>query len=153
MQLDSFFNVSAIDISMGKGRKPLPQAAKNGIQSTSMPICPGYLDEIARTEWDFITSALKEMGVLQDTDRAGLELYCKAYSRAMRMHAVIQQEGEIVVSPNKYLQPHPAIAIMESAESTCTKWLIQFGLTPAARKKLEIKRQSDSAAKWKGLIR
>lgn len=116
------------------------------------PVCPGYLDEVAREEWAFICNALSELGVLQTTDRAGLEFYCKAYSRAKKMAALIEKEGEVITSPNHYLQPHPAIAIMESAENTCTKWLIQFGLTPAARKKLDISRQSSSAQKWRDLI-
>lgn len=146
------FNVAAINIFMGKGRTPLPKAAQNGIQKTNEPTCPGYLDDIAREEWAFICSALKEIGVLQSTDRAGLELYCKAYSRAKKMAALIEKEGEVITSPNHYLQPHPAIAIMESAENTCTKWLIQFGLTPAARTKLDISRKSDSMERWKGLI-
>jgi len=42
------------------------------------PEPPEYLDDVARKEWDCITTILADMHLLSRADRAALELYCNS---------------------------------------------------------------------------
>lgn len=140
---------------MPKGRTKTPAGVKPQ-RETSVPVCPDYLDTIAKEEWKRITEEMLSVGLLHRVDRASLELYCETYSRYRRYVDEMRKEDFEATLPtaNGAAQINPIIKLSENALKTCRLMLNQFGLTPASREKLTVKKSEDTASsKWSGLIK
>jgi len=110
------------------------------------PVCPEYLDDIAKAEWATITDQLDQMGMLSSADRACIEFYCLSYSRYRKAEAVIAKFGEVLVSKKTgAMYNSPYAATLCGALDTCRRLLIEMGLTPAARSRLRGSTQQDAA--------
>lgn len=110
------------------------------------PICPDYLDAIAKQEWIEITSILSEMGLLSKADKTAIEFYCESYSRFRKAQEMVVKVGAVILSPNqKVPMINPYHTILRQAEKDCTQLLLQFGLTPSARARMgqDIRNQHD----------
>ncbi len=118
------------------------------------PEAPEYLDDMAKKEWEAITTILADMNLLSRADRAALELYCGAYSRYRRAQEQVAKFGEVILSPNKkFPMPSPYATAMNSAFEQMRKMLIEFGLTPASRARMSLPvQEKKSGSKWAGLV-
>ena len=121
-----------------RGKRPLPQhepKAKRGI-----PTMPKHLNEVARKEWKSITKKLDEIGVLTTIDGTALAAYCDAYCDWVAARELLKDKSLIVkAAKSGYPIPHPALGIKNTALKIMHKFLIEFGMTPAARSKVELK--------------
>lgn len=103
------------------------------------PDCPEHLQGSARSEWARIVVFLERYKMITEIDTAALALYCGAYGRwqdAERRIAEMRANGDdglIIESPNGYPIQNPYLAIANRAMEDCYKYLQQFGLSPAAR--------------------
>lgn len=117
------------------------------------PDCPDHLDEIAREEWESVTTHLQSMGLLSTADRAAIELYCISYSRYRRAVENCQKYGDVILSPNKKVPMiSPYATIQNQAFEQCRKLLLEFGLTPAARARMRVRDERKPKSKWDGLL-
>lgn len=140
---------------MAKGRIPRPKVINDlkgdthkrrrhtvePTPSNDRPTCPDYLGEVAKTEWLAITEQLDQMGLLSSADASSLEMYCNAYERYRKAHDDLKKFGEYTKTPNGHIQPGPWMSQLRQAEDSCRKWMIEFGLTPAARSRLAVKKE------------
>lgn len=149
----------AVDIIMPRSRIPQPKTL-NDLKGDShkrrrhdvepeppksCPEPPDYLDEIARTEWDYITGQPDLMGLLSSADRACIKLYVGAYSRYRRAEAMVAKFGEVLISKKTgtpYLSPYSTVII--SALDTCRRMLTEMGLTPASRARCRMSSEKES---------
>lgn len=149
-----------------RGRIPKPSALKaiagnpgkrklnsNEAKFDGVPSCPSHLDTEAKKEWRRISKELASVGLLTRADRAALAAYCIAYSRWVRAEMELQKlaNGDnlktllTVAAKSKFPVVHPLIGISNSAAKLMKEYLIEFGLTPASRSRLNVPGSPTSA--------
>lgn len=136
------------------GRRPKPtalklvtgNAGKRAINKKEpkprreIPSCPAHLEDSGKVAWGRLSVLLDRMGVLTEADSAALERLCDCYTDILECRALIErdgrtykvktQTGEILIKGN------PAVAQLRAADSQFKSYLVEFGLTPAARSKV-----------------
>lgn len=115
--------------------------------------CPRYLDGDARDMWMRTAPLLRERGLLTQHDVAAFERLCQTYAEIRHYDTVLAQAGYTYTTPltNKrgetltdehgntmtgMQRPRPEVAARDQAEKRLKAYLIEFGLTPAARGKV-----------------
>jgi len=82
-----------------------------------------------------MTKILLGMGLLTHADRAALAGYCVAWSRWVRAERQVACYGTIVKSPVKgFPMKSPYLTALE----TLRKLIVEFGLTPASRSRVQV---------------
>ena len=134
-----------------RGRKPKPTALKllegnPGKRQLNMneprfaqkmpPECPDWLEEEAQAEWNRLSGALFEMGILTDLDVVPFATYCQAYARWREAEEFISQHGSIVKTKTGYWQQVPQVSIAHSNQKIMLQAAAEFGLTPSARSRI-----------------
>jgi P27 family predicted phage terminase small subunit len=113
------------------GRRKLP---KNEPQpKDGAPPCPAFLDGPARSEWKRIVPELLRLKLLTIVDRAALAAYCQNWSRWAKAEGVIGKLGMTFTSDGGMVRKRPEVGIAAEAMKLMRSFLIEFGLTPAAR--------------------
>lgn len=136
------------------GRRPKPTAAKllagnpghrplnlNEPKPTGVPTCPRHLDAQARAEWKRMSAELRACGLLTLVDRAAFAAYCQCWSRWVTAEQGIAKHGMVVKAPSGYPVQNPYVGIANTALDQLRKYLIEFGMTPAARSKVNAPHQ------------
>ncbi len=111
--------------------EPKPKVAK--------PKCPEQLDDEAKREWKRVIRELEAAKLISVLDRAALAAYCQAWSRWIEAEAKLKQHGVVVKSPNGWPIQSPYLAIANRAMAQMTTFLCEFGLSPAARTRIQVK--------------
>lgn len=142
---------------MPRGRRPAPQELKKQrgtarkdrapenpvIVDKAKPVkaTPSFLKAKGKMMYERAVGHLHIMGLLSSVDDTSLELLAMAYQEWYSAELMLQREGRIyeTVSSNgaKLLKPHPAAAQSSDAWRRIRMMLIEFGLTPASRSKME----------------
>lgn len=135
-----------------RGRKPKPTALKQlegnpGHRPLNtnepkpigkMPRCPSWLEDEAKREWKRMGKVLEDMGMLTEMDMAAFAGYCQAYARWRAAEEFITQHGDMVRTPNGYLQQVPQVSIAQTNLKILLKFCEQFGMTPSARSRIVV---------------
>ena len=140
---------------MTRGRKPKPTELKKLAGNPgkrplnrnepkpgdkSKPTCPRYLGKTAKREWRRIAGELYEMGILTKIDQTMLAAYCQAFGRWVDAAEQLETTGgEILVSSNGNLYQNPWLAIVNRSMEQMAKLAAEFGLSPSARSRLNVK--------------
>lgn len=136
--------------------------------------CPKFLGKYGKAEWNRITPELAKLGMLTKIDHVALEMYCRHYQKwresedfliekgsifTVKEPDVLDKDGKIVKKGGiKYIQQLPQVSIAAQAAEFCRKMLAEFGLTPAARSRLEIQpkeisqEDAQEASKFKSVL-
>lgn len=138
-----------------RGRKPKPTAAKmlagnpgkralptdepSAPRRKRTPSAPSYLGEEAAAEWRRVARTLHEMRVLTDADLQALALYCAAFERWRKAEEEIDNEGLVVPTgtTGQGVKANPAVSIANMAWEQMRKILIEFGMTPSSRARVQ----------------
>lgn len=141
---------------MSRGRKPKPTAVKkrqgnpgrrplneeNEIQFEGTTTAPTHLDKHARREWKRLAARLRREKLLTPADRVAFEAYCVNYSRHRRAEEFLASPaaGGSMVYKTKggALKPWPQLGISERALQLMHRFMVEFGLTPSARARMNI---------------
>ena len=111
-----------------RGRKPKPTALKvlegnpghrplnkkEPMPKGRLPRCPDWLEDDAKKEWKRLGKVLAEMGMLTHLDMMAFAGYCQAYARWKGAEEFITQHGDMVRTPNGYLQQVPQVSIAQT---------------------------------------
>jgi P27 family predicted phage terminase small subunit len=147
----------------GSGRRPLPTAVKklrgnpgkrkmNDAEPApvlGVPEMPKGLGKVAAAEWRSIVPDLLQLGVLTKVDGKALAAYCHAFERWFAAERDVAKYGVIVEEPilvagvaTDYvrLKKNPACGVSETAMKIMKSFLIEFGMTPAARSRVRIEK-------------
>lgn len=120
--------------TLRKDRRPRkePQAAARA------PIRPGWLIGAAGEEWERVTKELRDMGLLMSADRAMLVAYCQAWGQFEEASLELKKMKSVVIETSTgTLVQHPLVNVVNRAVERMLKIVTQFGLTPAARSRIE----------------
>ena len=126
---------TAIKVLQGNpGHRPLNK--KDPMPKGRLPHCPDWLEDDAKKEWKRLGKVLAEMGMLTNLDMMAFAGYCQAYARWKGAEEFITQHGDMVRTPNGYLQQVPQVSIAQTNLKIMLKFCEQFGLTPSARSRM-----------------
>ena len=148
---------------IGSGRRPLPTAIRklrgnpsdkplNDAEpkpSPGRPERPRDLHGLARKEWDSTVPELEAMGVLARVDAKALAAYCREYANWIRAEKDCQKRGLILEEPivtrdgvqiGVRVKRNPAVQVANDALRLMKAFMIEFGMTPAARSRIRIEK-------------
>lgn len=142
-----------------RGRKPLPTAlhklagnpgkrkpsATEPKPAVRLPSAPSQLGAAGRAEWKRVGKSLLQLGLVSDLDRAALVGYCMAWERALDAQEILKREGLTIETSNGNVIQHPALGIYNRAMHQLREFAVEFGMTPAARRRVDAVPLSPSA--------
>lgn len=131
------------------GRRPLPTAVKfvvpqangsrppaNEPRPTAGAQKPDDLSPEAAKQWDKIVKTLTDAGIMTVPDSIALALYCEAFALHQKAMAHLRSEGPVV--PGEYgPKMSPWFKVQKDTSDRMLKMLIEFGMTPASRSRLQ----------------
>jgi P27 family predicted phage terminase small subunit len=136
------------------GRRPLnPKEPK---PAREIPSCPAHLSDTSKVAWGRLCVLLDRMGVLTEADTLALERLCDCYAEILECRELIARDGRTyssvttrttseegeettVEEVKSLLKANPAVAMLGDADRRFKSYLVEFGLTPAARTKVQAK--------------
>ncbi|EOC0702687.1 phage terminase small subunit P27 family, partial [Salmonella enterica subsp. enterica serovar Kokomlemle] len=92
-----------------------------------------------KVAWGKLTVLLDGMGVMTIADGLALERLCDIYADILQLRDTIAIEGRtytVQTESGFLIKPHPAVAMLADADRRFKSYLVEFGLTPAARSKV-----------------
>ena len=116
---------------------------------TDIPRPPSYLDKYAKKLWKSLAGELVEKGILTVVDIPALEITCELYGQYRLAHEAVfcpvdpETGKKVKRSLAEYMegrnsQTMPEHIAMTKAFSMFRAYLIEFGLTPASRSRLDV---------------
>lgn len=109
---------------------------------SAIPKCPKSITGEAKKEWTRITKELHSIGVITQVDRAALEQYVAIWAEWLACKELVEEEGRILASESGQYE-HPANRMVCRYADQIHKYLVQFGLTPAARTRVNVVKQTE----------
>ena len=101
--------------------------------------CPTRLKGDARKEWKRIAPVLRDAGLLTKIDGTALTLYCEAHELYLKAKKHVDTEPLIdFVGEHAYPTPTPYLAIMNKQADRMRQFLIEFGMTPSSRTRVQV---------------
>lgn len=108
-----------------------------------IPACPGHLPDVAKVAWGQLCAILDRMGVLTEADAMALERAVGCYAELMQYQALVDRDGATYQTTSTagetVIKGNPAVAMLADADRRFKGYLVEFGLTPAARSKVHVK--------------
>ena len=138
------------------GRRPTPTALKlvtgnpgkralnkkEPKPKAKAPPCPAHLDANGKAAWKKLCALLGKMGVLTEADGLALERLCDCYSDILQCRELIERDGRTYTTTdqnsNTLIKNNPAVNQLRAADAQFKSYLVEFGLTPAARTKVNV---------------
>lgn len=115
-------------------RRPDRERRAGAIVGTGKaPSVPAWLKGEARKEFRRVAPQLAAAGLLAELDRTALALYCEALADYLEAAAIVQAEGLVVIGSEGSPVQHPAVRIRTDAWQRTLTAGKAFGMTPAAR--------------------
>ena len=115
-------------------KEPKPEA--------KAPACPSHLDAKGKATWKKLCALLGGMGVLTEADGLALERLVDCYSDILECRKLIERDGRTYTTldqnSNTLIKNNPAVNQLRAADSQFKSYLVEFGLTPAARTKVNV---------------
>lgn len=131
------------------GNRPLNESEPT--PDSGIPRMPSHLSPRAKRTWKKLCGLLSDMGVLTLADGLALERLCDVYDEILELRKDIDKNGRtyqsikmldddkgMPVAEQLLIKPNPAVAMLSDADKRFKSYLSEFGLTPAARSKIQI---------------
>jgi P27 family predicted phage terminase small subunit len=113
----------------------------------AIPSPPEHLSQDASVEWGRVSQELYKLGLLSRIDRSALAAYCQAYGRWCEAERMLAQKGLMVKTTNGNVIQSPLVGIANKALELMHKYLTEFGMTPAARARVQAKKPEGQGKK------
>ncbi|WP_157266588.1 phage terminase small subunit P27 family [Azohydromonas aeria] len=136
-------------ISGNPGKKPLNKREPK--PRREIPSCPAHLPDEAKVAWGRMSVLLDRMGVLTEADAYALERGCAVYAEILTYQKLVDESGATYTTTSTQgdtvIKANPAVAMLADADRRFKAWLVEFGLTPAARSKVHVQNPDDAEKK------
>ncbi|AUT62890.1 phage terminase small subunit P27 family [Paraburkholderia terrae] len=131
-------------IEGNREKRPLPK--KEPKPRRGIPQPPPHLVGYALEEWERITPELYMSGVLTMIDGAVLAAYCQAYARWREAEDAILRMKQrdkltaalMIKTKNGNAIQNPLVGVANRSMMLMQRFANEFGMTPAARARLEV---------------
>jgi P27 family predicted phage terminase small subunit len=104
-----------------------------------LPVCPPHVTGEAKAEWDRICRDLSDMGILSREHRPALTAYVDTWAEFVKQSTSYAKTGPVIKTTNGNFVQNPLCGVVNRLKDDLRKWLIEFGLTPAARTRVEVR--------------
>ena len=113
------------------------------------------LSDAAKAEWKARVPELLKLGVLSRNEGAALAAYCYEYARwweadkeitrrgILIEEPIVNKEGEVV---GRRIKKNPAVSIANEALKIMKSYMVELGLTPAARSRIRVEKPKEMNA-------
>lgn len=105
-----------------------------------IPSCPAHLDDSGKVAWGRLSVLLDRMEVLTEADSFALERLADCYTDILECRALIERDGRTYTTTtaqgDTLIKGNPAVNQLRAADAQFKSYLVEFGLTPAARSKV-----------------
>ncbi len=102
----------------------------------AIPTAPHHLSKHAGEEWKRIAPLLESMGLVSESDRSALAMYCQAWGDHVKAEYMIRKQGHVITTTKGNVVQSPWVGISNTSKQIAHKFLVEFGLTPASRSKV-----------------
>lgn len=103
------------------------------------PWCPSWLDDDAKREWFRVLPILFKAGLVTEADGTALAAYCQSYSMWKQATKTLQEGGFTNRAPGGYRMLRPEVAMVQRSLALIKQYCAEFGMTPSARSRMEVK--------------
>jgi len=140
----------------------------------AMPACPTFVKGVARKEWKRLAAELYQLGLLTRLDRAALAAYCIAWGQLQEVEHELSKmkklyremsrlrkknpnmkmtvsNGMVSITSNGNAVMEPLLSVRKQAMEQMHKFLVEFGMTPASRSRIEVdkaRKPDDPMEEW-----
>ena len=118
------------------GKRPLPE--NEPILTVEIPSTPRGMSPLAKKHFPKIAKQLAAMKVMTIADTDALMTYCEAYAKWFRANEELKTCDWIVYSESGYPSQSPWLSISNQAFMQMKAMLIEFGMTPSSRAKVQV---------------
>ena len=116
------------------GREPNPGPSKNEV--------PSWLPEEGKRYWSDLHPLLQRLKVVTEADETAMTALCSTYARWREAQAFLQEHGmsykTVSTAGDVLWKTYPQVQIFSDMGKQLKGWLVEFGLTPSARSKVEM---------------
>jgi len=132
-----------VELRGDPGKRGLPKGEPKPKQG--IPDCPGFLSERGRACWHDLAPELDAVGVLTVLDAYQLGVLCDAWADFLDARDKIKGDKAIIETDSGYKLPSPWVAIRNKARATFNQIAKEFGMTPAARTKINVEPKQEES--------
>jgi P27 family predicted phage terminase small subunit len=101
------------------------------------PRCPPELQGNARKIWKREAPRLVQLGLLSEIDGAAFFGYCTTWARYIEATKLLTEQGILVTGARGAPILNPLLALVESTGGQLRRFLVELGLSPASRSKVQ----------------
>ncbi|ECF2367701.1 phage terminase small subunit P27 family [Salmonella enterica subsp. enterica serovar Mountpleasant] len=112
------------------------------LPAREIPPVPEHLTDWGKVAWGKLTELLDDMEVITIADGLALERLCDVYADILQLRNTIAVEGRtytVQTDGGFLIKANPAVAMLADADRRFKSYLVEFGLTPAARSKVNVR--------------
>lgn len=121
----------------GAANEPVPR---------SVPMeCPVDTSPVVKAIWNATVTELQAMKTAYASDADALMCYCEAVAIHRRASALIAKSDVLIKGLNGHPVRNPALVVQKNAAGIIRGFAQEFGLTPSARTRIEVKGTDDGA--------
>lgn len=115
------------------GHRPLPAKEPKPPRVTTSTLTPRrFLDRLGREEWRRVVPELDRLGLLTTVDLGAVEVYCDLYSQWRRARVKLRTGFTDANGRRK-----PEAQVVKDTAALMRQYMVEFGLTPSSRTRLE----------------
>lgn len=123
-------------IAGNPGKKALPPGEVK--PKVELPSKPRHLSIEASAEWDRLAPVLMRLGLLTRLDRAAFAAYCQAWAKHVEAEQQLAKASALAFTQTGFPIINPWATISKQAVEQMSRLLGEFGLTPAARTRINV---------------
>ncbi len=126
------------------GKRPLND--KEPKPKVELPQCPAHLTGEARREWKRIGERLLKHRLVTELDAPALAGYCTAWAIYVAASTKLRKSGGLALTlkaPSGYPMVSPHLAIVNQALKQMRAFLVEFGMTPSSRSRVQAAEPDD----------
>lgn len=97
---------------------------------------PTWLNPLAVEEWKRLAPVLHRLGLLTEIDGQALAGYCQTWARWREAEEKIREFGMVIKGRGGFPIISPFVAVANRAMNQMKAFLIEFGMTPSARSRV-----------------
>lgn len=122
------------------GKRPLDPSEPEPEVPKDVPQAPAHLSDDAAEEWEYLAPILHKLRLLTVADLLALERLVECYAEVRKLQQVIDTAGHtfeaVGMAGDVIIRQRPEVRMLSDADKRLKAYLIEFGLTPAARSKV-----------------
>tara|TARA_B110001469_G_scaffold125673_1_gene141565 strand:- start:2 stop:451 length:450 start_codon:yes stop_codon:yes gene_type:complete len=113
---------------------------------------PMFLNKYGKAEWKRIVPVLSSLGLLTEVDRAALAGYCNAYGTWEEATREMRGKSMLIFTEKGYPVQNPLLNVVNKQSDIMKGYLVEFGMTPAARSRVTSDSGDEEADPFMALV-